>query len=95
MTLAAAPSQALKTGAAAQAESHAVRPATSRTGQRIGQAVRWMLLILVSLAFMYPFAWLLAASLKPRGEVFDNRLIPETFSPQNYVEVWERLPLLA
>jgi multiple sugar transport system permease protein len=27
--------------------------------------------------------------------VFDNRLIPETFSPQNYVEVWERLPLLA
>jgi multiple sugar transport system permease protein len=95
MTLAAAPSQALQTGAAAQAESHAVRPAASRTGQRIGQAVRWLLLILVSIAFMYPFAWLLAASLKPRGEVFDNRLIPETFSPQNYVEVWERLPLLA
>jgi multiple sugar transport system permease protein len=95
MTLAAAPSQALQTGAAAHAESHAVRPAASRTGQRIGQAVRWLLLILVSIAFMYPFAWLLAASLKPRGEVFDNRLIPETFSPQNYVEVWERLPLLA
>jgi multiple sugar transport system permease protein len=95
MTLAAAPSQALQTGAAAKAESHAVRPAASRTGQRIGQAVRWLLLILVSIAFMYPFAWLLAASLKPRGEVFDNRLIPETFSPQNYVEVWERLPLLA
>ncbi len=45
--------------------------------------------------FLYPFAWLLAASLKPRGEVFDNRLIPETFMPQNYVEVWEKLPLLA
>ena len=95
MTLAAALSQALQTGAAARAESHAVRPAASRAGQRIGQAVRWLLLILVSLAFMYPFAWLLAASLKPRGEVFDNRLIPETFSPQNYVEVWERLPLVA
>jgi multiple sugar transport system permease protein len=95
MTLAAAPSQALQTGAATHVESHAVRPTASRPGQWIGQAVRWLLLILVSLAFMYPFAWLLAASLKPRGEVFDNRLIPETFSPQNYVEVWERLPLLA
>ena len=63
--------------------------------RRVGQVVRWALLIAVSLAFMYPFAWLLAASLKPRGEVFDNRLIPETFTPQNYVEVWEKLPLLA
>ena len=95
MTLAAAPSEALQTGAAAHAESHAVRPASSRLGQRIGQAVRWLLLILISVAFMYPFAWLLAASLKPRGEVFDNKLIPETFSPQNYVEVWDQLPLLA
>ena len=46
------------------------------------------------MAFLYPFAWLLAASFKPRGEVFDNKLIPETFLPQNYVEVWEKLPLL-
>jgi hypothetical protein len=43
MTLAAAPSQALQTGAAAQAESHAVRPAATRYSQRIGQLVRWVL----------------------------------------------------
>jgi len=60
-----------------------------------GQAVRWVLLALLALAFLYPFAWLLSASLKPRGEVFDNRLIPETFTPQNYVEVFNQLPLLA
>ena len=95
MSLAAAPSQALQTGTDAPARSHVVQAPSSRIGQRIGQAVRWVLLILVSLAFMYPFAWLLAASLKPRGEVFDNRLIPETFTPQNYVDVWEKLPLLA
>ena len=47
-----------------------------------------------ALLFLYPFAWLLAASLKPRGEVFDNSLWPRTFTPQNYVEVWEQLPLL-
>ena len=46
-----------------------------------------------ALLFLYPFAWLLSASFKPRGEVFDNKLIPETFVPQNYVEVWNQLPL--
>jgi multiple sugar transport system permease protein len=49
----------------------------------------------VALLLIYPFAWLLSASLKPRGEVFDNALIPKTFSPSNYVDVWKQLPLLA
>ncbi len=95
MSLAAAPQQAIHTTAAPPHESHMVGSRRSLVWYRTGQVVRWVVLITVSLAFMYPFAWLLAASLKPRGEVFDNRLIPETFTPQNYVEVWEKLPLLA
>lgn len=62
---------------------------------RIGQVVRWLLMIGFSALFLYPFAWLIAASLKPRGEVFDNRLIPKTWRFSNYVEVWHQLPLLA
>jgi multiple sugar transport system permease protein len=65
-----------------------------RTGSRIGRTIRWIVLSFFCLVFMYPFAWLLAATFKPRGEVFDNRLIPKTFTPQNYVQVWEQLPLL-
>jgi multiple sugar transport system permease protein len=53
------------------------------------------MLIGFSLLFIYPLLWLLAASLKPRGEVFDNRLIPETFTWHNYVQVWDELPLLS
>lgn len=60
----------------------------------LGQVVRWIFLLLFTAAFMYPFLWLLAASFKPRGEVFDNRLIPLTFQPQNYVDVFNELPLL-
>lgn len=60
-----------------------------------GQVARWVLLVAFALLFMYPFVWLLAASLKPRGEVFDNRLIPLTPMPQNYAEVWNQLPLLS
>lgn len=52
-------------------------------------------LVAFSLLFLYPFVWLLAASFKPRGQVFDNKLIPETILPSNYVEVWDQLPLLS
>jgi multiple sugar transport system permease protein len=61
----------------------------------VGKVVLWLVLIGFGCLFLYPFAWLLAASLKPRGEVFDNRLIPQTWSPQNYVQVWDQLPLLS
>lgn len=65
-----------------------------RPARVVGQIVLWVLLIGFAALFLYPLVWLLSASLKPRGEVFDNKLIPETFSPENYVEVWNQLPLL-
>lgn len=46
-----------------------------------------------TLLFIYPFIWLLSASFKPRGEVFDNRLIPDTFVLENYIRVWQEAPL--
>ncbi|AZS36315.1 L-arabinose transport system permease protein AraQ [Microbacterium lemovicicum] len=69
------------------------RPRTPQTF--IGRFVLTVILLGFSLLFLYPFAWLLAASFKPRGEVFDNSLIPRTFTPENYVEVWNQLPLLS
>jgi multiple sugar transport system permease protein len=51
-------------------------------------------LSVVAVAFVYPFLWLVAASLKQRQYVFDNRLLPLPFAPQNYVEVWQKAPLL-
>ena len=51
-------------------------------------------LVVVGAAFVYPFLWLLSASLKQRQYVFDNRLLPSPFAPQNYVEVWDQAPLL-
>lgn len=43
--------------------------------------------------FIYPFIWLLSASFKPRGEVFDNQLIPQTFTFENYLSVWQEAPV--
>jgi multiple sugar transport system permease protein len=59
-----------------------------------GKIVLWIVLIAFGCLFLYPFAWLIAASLKPRGDVFDNKLIPTTLVPGNFRQVWHELPLL-
>ena len=76
-------------------------PAGAATKEPVGREIssrvlRWALyalLGLITLAFVYPFVWLLSASFKPRGQVFDNRLIPETFTFDNYIEVWQQAPM--
>ncbi|WP_373298297.1 carbohydrate ABC transporter permease [Nakamurella endophytica] len=54
----------------------------------------WILLSFFAVLFIYPFIWLVSASFKPRGEVFDNRLIPATFTLDNWGQVWRVSPLL-
>lgn len=70
-------------------------PAQRGPGRRFGRVLLWLLLAAFTLLFLYPFAWLLAASLKGRGQVFDNALWPSEFHWGNYAEVWHQLPLLS
>ncbi|KRE41613.1 sugar ABC transporter permease [Knoellia sp. Soil729] len=44
--------------------------------------------------FVYPLVWLVSASLKPKSQVFDNRLIPRQVQWSNFVEVWNAGPVL-
>jgi multiple sugar transport system permease protein len=59
-----------------------------------GQILLFLLLLGFTALFLYPLVWLIAASLKPAGQVFDNSLIPHTWQFSNYVEAWKELPLL-
>jgi multiple sugar transport system permease protein len=55
----------------------------------------WVLAIVGACTLLlYPFVWLVSASLKPRSEVFDNSLVPNPFAPENYVTVWQAAPLV-
>jgi multiple sugar transport system permease protein len=54
----------------------------------------WTALAAVSVVFLYPFLWLVSASLKPRPEVFDNRLVPAHWAPSNYATIWSAAPVL-
>jgi len=84
-------------GAAAFGEAIAsatVRTHEPRRRSRAAQLARWVVLLGLAGLFLYPFAWLISASFKPRAEVFDNRLIPLNPTWSNYAKVWDVAPLL-
>ena len=66
---------------------------SARRGRRIRRIAVLAVLTILTIVFAYPFVWLLSASFKPRGEVFDNALIPHTFTFDNYVQVWQQAPV--
>jgi multiple sugar transport system permease protein len=72
----------------------AVHPRPPGTPQIAHRLLVWLSLGLVCVVFAYPLLWLVSASLKPRGQVFDNRLIPQTWAPGNFTQVWDEIPLL-
>jgi multiple sugar transport system permease protein len=65
-----------------------------RVEHPVQTAIFLVLLIGASLLFLYPFAWTVSASLKPREYVFDNSLIPWHFQPSNYRDVWNAVPMV-
>ncbi|GAA3713033.1 carbohydrate ABC transporter permease [Zhihengliuella alba] len=59
----------------------------------LGRGLIIALLTLATVVFVYPLIWLVSASLKPRSEVFDNKLIPESPTIENYITIWQEAPL--
>lgn len=57
------------------------------------RALTVVALTLCAVVFLYPFVWLVSASFKPRSQVFDNALIPRTFTLDNYVTIWQSAPM--
>ncbi|RVX47635.1 carbohydrate ABC transporter membrane protein 2 (CUT1 family) [Nonomuraea polychroma] len=76
-------------------------PATSEHGDRSGgspvrKALAYLSLTVVTLLVLVPFAWMLSSSLKRDNEVFAIPIqwIPEELRWSNFVDIWERIPLL-
>jgi multiple sugar transport system permease protein len=68
-----------------------VRPRPERRGGN--RVVFWIGLTAASVAFLYPFWWVLAASLKPRSQVFDNLVLPRNWAFANYLKIWDAAPV--
>jgi multiple sugar transport system permease protein len=68
----------LTAGSTSPLPQAAVTQTSERRSPRgwVSQGLFVLLLTGLSILFLYPFLWLISAAFKPRGETFDNRLIP-------------------
>ncbi len=64
--------------------------------QIIGKALLYIVLISVALFTLIPFVWMISSSLKLDREVFayPMKWIPETFRWENYMLIWQKVPML-
>jgi multiple sugar transport system permease protein len=69
------------------------RPASSRA--RV--VVQTVLLTVLCLLVLVPFAWMISSSLKHDNQVFTvpTQWIPREFVWSNYVDIWTQIPMLA
>lgn len=65
-----------------------------KRGRMIERIVIYILLISLSIVFIFPFLWLMSTSLKPENEamVFPPSLLPKVWDWENYKEVFEIVP---
>src|SRR3954451_20837678 len=69
--------------------------AVPMTPRRIAERILFFaLMILFTLMFVYPFIWLMSASLKTTTQVFDNNLIPIPPHWENYSNLVSQQPVL-
>jgi multiple sugar transport system permease protein len=69
------------------------------SGRRVSsvrRGIAYGLLVVLSVAVLVPFAWMVSSSLKLDNEVFSVpiRWIPAEFHWENFTNIWERIPLL-
>lgn len=65
-------------------------------GKVVGRIVLYAFLVFFLIVALVPFVWMISSSLKSSTDVFTIPMhwIPETFRWENYVEIWQKVPLL-
>src|SRR5215213_1934598 len=59
----------------------------------VSRVAQFAALALATLAFVFPFIWLLSASLKTRQTVFSNELFQQPLQFENYTHIFEITPI--
>lgn len=78
------------------AQTTVVKTHSSKMQHRVAMFLVYLLLILIAALMLIPFIWMLSASFKLNKDVFTFPIewIPSNPRPQNYVDIWTRIPLL-
>ncbi|MDQ0665531.1 multiple sugar transport system permease protein [Arthrobacter ulcerisalmonis] len=74
--------------------AHRRRTRSVRTRRRTGRYISRIGVILVGLAFFFPFIWMFATSLKPTSEIFStgSSFLASRVEWSNYVTAWTAIP---
>lgn len=58
--------------------------------KKVGKSIIYILLAVVAFVWVYPFIWMITASLKTQDEFFASglSLIPKSLNFENYVRAW-------
>lgn len=51
-------------------------------------------LLLWTILFIYPFLWMLSATIRPENEIFNFGIIPSKVSLDSYFQVFDKIPIL-
>ncbi len=78
-----------------RARSSRERPLRVRLRPIVRQVLTHVVLIVLSVVFLFPFAWMVSASFKPEGDIFNPgiNLIPAHPTWQNYQDAFGMMPL--
>ena len=71
------------------------RPMTA--GEIVLTVLKYAVLLALTVVALVPFVWMISSSLKTSIDVFSipMRWIPQEFHFENYLQIWERVPLAA
>ncbi len=59
----------------------------------IKKIILYTLLIVGSISFLYPFIWMLSASLAPENEISNLVLLPSGFTFGSYLQMFDKIPI--
>ncbi len=62
--------------------------------KQMGKFLHYSVLILGALSFLYPFIWMLFATLKPENEITGLALLPSEFTLDSYRAVFSKIPIV-
>lgn len=60
----------------------------------MGKILRYVFLALAAVIFIYPFLWMLSATLRPENEIGRLHLLPSRWTLISYLTVFQKIPLL-
>ncbi len=73
-----------------------LKTSSVRRNTIIARTLIYLMLILIAALMLVPFVWMISASFKMNKDVFTFPIewIPSNPRPQNYVDIWTKIPLL-